>query len=366
MKPIHVAIIALISLLAACSSNPDIPDEADKVDYRSTQLEDGEKTAGQKEESGDAAPSASEAVSAPEAIGPIATVNGTEIPAREFNTEIQRVMASGMPLALATRYRDTIVQKLVDRHLIDSAIAKEDFEITDAEIDEKLEEVKAEFAASMQGSGQDVSLQALVQQLGIDESELRDSVKQSIAIEKMLQKRGMETPTEKEVREFYDANIEEKFTLPEQVRVRHILVSVPAGSDEAAVQEAKARAEKLRDEARKEGVDFAELAEEKSEGPSASQGGDLGFVPRGKTVPEFENAAFGLEKGEISEPVKSPYGWHVIKLVEKKDPEVVDFEEISERLAMQLKGQRIKASLDEYLTELREKAEITIHTENLK
>lgn len=354
--------------LAACSSSPDIPDEnADKVEYRSTKLEgeEGTKAEGANENEGqaNAAPDPS---MAPKAIGPIATVNGKEIPAKEFNTEIQRVMASGMPPSLAVQYRDTIVQKLVDRYLIDTALSKEDFEIADEEIDQKLEEVRAEFAASMQASGQDVSLQTLVQQLGISEEELRDSVKQSIEIEKMLEKRGMKTPTEKEVREFYDENRDEKFTLPEQVHVRHILVSVDRGAEDAAWAEAKTRAESLREEAMKKDVDFATLAKEKSEGPSAAQGGDLGFIPKGKTVPEFENAAFGLKKGEISQPVKSPYGWHVIKLVERKDSEAVPFDEISERLTLQLKGQRIKEALDTYLSELRSKSEITIHSENLE
>ncbi len=303
---------------------------------------------------------------APRATGPIATVNGKEIPADEFNVEIKRVMASGMPPSLATQYKNTIVQKLVDRYLIDTAIAKEDIEITQEEVDAKLEEVRAEFAASMQASGKNVSLEMLVKQLGISEQELRESVEQSIAIEKVLEKRGMETPTDEEVRAFYDENAEEKFTMPEQVRVRHILVSVERGAEETAWNEAKSRAETIRKEAIQEGADFAKLAEEKSEGPSAAQGGDLGFIPRGKTVPEFENAAFGLEKGEVSEPVKSPYGWHVIRMVEKKDAETVAFDEIQERLTMQLKGQRIKEKLDEYLAELRSSAEITMHPENLE
>lgn len=352
-------------ILGACASSPDIPEDGQGAQYRSTNLEETSEDSDSEAAQESAEPGMDAQPVAPEATGPIATVNGNEIPADDFNIEIQRVVASGMPPTLAARYKDTIVQKLVDRYLIDAALAESDITVKPEEIDEKLEEVKNEFAQSMQASGQNVTLDMLVQQLGITEKELRESVEQSIGIEKMLFNRGMEEPSDEEARAFYDENREESFTMPEQVHVKHVLIAVEQGSDDAVWQEAKKRADAVRADAVKDDADFEELARTRSEGPSAEQGGDLGFVPRGKTVPEFENAAFDLKPGEISEPVKSPFGWHVIKLIERKDAEAVDYDEIAERLKLQLKGERIKESLDAYLTELRDAAEIEIHSENV-
>lgn len=119
----------------------------------------------------------------------------------------------------------------------------------------------------------------------------------------------------------------ERFNLPEEVRVRHILLPVARdGSDDAAV---KAEAEALIEQVRK-GADFATLAQERSaDKGSAQRGGDLGFFPRGKMAPEFEAAAFALnKKGELSAPVKSRFGYHVIEFEERRAPLARPFDKV--------------------------------------
>jgi len=129
----------------------------------------------------------------------------------------------------------------------------------------------------------------------------------------------------------------------EEVRARHILV----GTEEEA-QALVARLEA--------GEDFAELAMETSTGPSGPEGGDLGWFRRGDMVPEFEEAAFALQSGELSGPVQSPYGWHVIKLEERRTGAVPGFEEIAPQLRSDLAREAIYAELDR----LRAAAEIEI------
>ena len=120
--------------------------------------------------------------------------------------------------------------------------------------------------------------------------------------------------TDDEVRQYYDANLSQ-YQTPGQVRASHILLRVDDGDDEAVA----ARAAELAAEARA-GADFAELARRHSEDETnAENGGDLGSFGRGRMVPEFENAAFALAAGEISDPVRSPLGYHVINVTEKQE-----------------------------------------------
>ena len=129
----------------------------------------------------------------------------------------------------------------------------------------------------------------------------------------------------------------ERFKTPEQVQVRHILLPLaPDGSDDAAV---KARAEELLAQARK-GADFAKLAAQySSDKASAQRGGDLGFFGRGKMLPEFENAAFGLKKpGDLAGPVKTRFGYHIIELVALKPASAAKFEDVAPELEQEAKA----------------------------
>ena len=121
-----------------------------------------------------------------------------------------------------------------------------------------------------------------------------------------------ETVADSTLRQLYNEQLDE-LTVDEERRASHILVSID-GTDDAAVAKAKARAEDLLKQIRA-GADFAELAKKYSADPgSAEQGGDLGYFGRGVMVPSFEKVAFAMKKGEISEPVRTPYGFHIIKL----------------------------------------------------
>ncbi|MDR1969707.1 MAG: peptidylprolyl isomerase [Burkholderiaceae bacterium] len=129
----------------------------------------------------------------------------------------------------------------------------------------------------------------------------------------------------------------ERFVLPEQVHARHILLAVAAdGSNDAAV---KAKAQELIAELRK-GADFAKLASTQSiDKGSAARGGDLGFFARGSMVPEFEQAAFALQKkGDLSAPVKTQFGYHIIELIEHKAAGTQSFEEALPILREELLG----------------------------
>ena len=146
---------------------------------------------------------------------------------------------------------------------------------------------------------------------------------------------------------YYNDNKSE-FVQKEQVRARHILVKTEA--------EARAVLEEL-----KAGKDFVKLAEEKSVGPSGKRGGDLGWFSRGRMLPGFEEVAFSLKKGEISDVVKTRFGFHVIKLEDKKEGGQETFEQAKEKIARKLTTQGTKALVDQARETLRKKMNVEIY-----
>jgi peptidyl-prolyl cis-trans isomerase C len=152
---------------------------------------------------------------------------------------------------------------------------------------------------------------------------------------------------EADAKKVYDEKIKE-IKPQQEVRARHILVESEA--------EAKDIAERL-----KKGEDFATLAKEKSKDANA-EGGDLGFFTRGQMLKPFEDAAFALDIGQISEPVQTQFGWHIIKVEEKRDQKLPDFDEVKEAIIAQLVQQRAQ----EVVTGLRDAAKIEIIDPELK
>jgi len=151
---------------------------------------------------------------------------------------------------------------------------------------------------------------------------------------------SLAAPKEEQIRAVYQDGLEDRFTDVEEVRARHILVRVPPGSDDAAKTKVRTTAEALLKKIR-DGADFATLAKEKSEDAiSAAKGGDLGFFSRGRMVAEFDAAAFALEPGTLSDLVESPFGFHIIKVEEKKAAGPRPFEAVREQVTKELTAER--------------------------
>jgi len=152
------------------------------------------------------------------------------------------------------------------------------------------------------------------------------------------------TVTDQDLQAYYDQHREE-YRVPEQVKVSHILIKTPlpapgAKEDEKAIADARAKAEGVLKEV-KAGGDFAKLAEKYSDDPgSAKSGGDLGWIGRGRTVPEFEKAAFALGKGQTSDLVKSSYGFHIIHVEDKQEAHLKTLAEVKSEIEEKVKQQK--------------------------
>ncbi|MBP7148654.1 MAG: peptidyl-prolyl cis-trans isomerase [Acidobacteria bacterium] len=144
-----------------------------------------------------------------------------------------------------------------------------------------------------------------------------------------------------EIRAYYEQH-QDLFTRPEERHARHVLIKVEPDADQATIDAAQAKAEQIAEKARS-GADFAQLAQENSDDPgSKARGGDLGFFPRGRMVPEFDEAVFTLEKGKIAGPVRTSFGFHVIKLEDIQPGGVRPLEEVKEQIRGQLRFPRVR------------------------
>lgn len=176
-----------------------------------------------------------------------------------------------------------------------------------------------------------------------------EQMKEQIIVRELVNREVIEkvkSVDEKELKAYYDEN-KAQFPAPEQVHARHILVSTKDEADAIKAQLDK-------------GADFAKLAIDKSiDKASGARGGDLGFFSKGDMIPEFEKVAFSLAVGKISMPVKTQFGYHIIKLEEKKAAGTMKFEDAKPSIERRLIGQKQRERLDSWLASLEKNAKVS-------
>ncbi len=163
---------------------------------------------------------------------------------------------------------------------------------------------------------------------------------------------------------YYKTHLDE-FKTPEMVKARHILIKVDKSASEEEKKKAKEKAEDIFKKI-KSGEDFSKLASEFSDDPgSKKKGGDLGFLPKGKTVPSFEKAAFSLKVGEVSDIVETNFGYHIIKVEDKKEASQEPFEKVREKVRKKAMDEFTKSKVSEFLEKAFIDAGVEMHLELL-
>ncbi len=166
--------------------------------------------------------------------------------------------------------------------------------------------------------------------------------------------------SDSEIKAYYNKHKSE-FMQPEQVRARHILIKVPANADKKKWEEAKKKALEIRAKILK-GESFSKLAQKYSDDPgSKARGGDLGYFRKGQMVPEFEKTAFSLKKGQISQPVKTTFGYHIIKLEDRKPSKQRSLKEVKQEIRQKLLRKKQIKLRDEIVARLKKKYPVTMN-----
>lgn len=301
------------------------------------------------------------------ATGTVAVVDGEQVSKEDFNAlaaqqlgmlSPEMLEAQGMQMS---QVRDMILEGLVAAVLIDREIEEQGIQISDAEIDEAIDQFEAMMAQQMGGEGQ---LAAMLEAQGIDEALMRQQVEQELAAEKLLEQSGSGAVTDAQVRQYYEDN-KQHFQTEDMTRARHILLNVDDHGDDDNDDEMRQKAEELAETLQADEGRFAELAAEHSDCPSADHGGDLGYFTRDMLMPEFTEAAFSMSAGELSEPVRSNLGWHVIYVEDRREEGEASFEEVRDELRMMLEAQNMEQTAVQLIEGLMEEADVELRKENI-
>jgi peptidyl-prolyl cis-trans isomerase C len=162
--------------------------------------------------------------------------------------------------------------------------------------------------------------------------------------------------SDKQIRNFYDKH-PELFRQPERVKGSHILIKVPANADKAKKKAALTSIQSLKQRI-DNGEPFANLAMEYSDCPSKAKGGDLGFFSHDQVVQPFSEAAFALQPGQVSDVVTTQFGYHLIRVTERQDAQMMAFHDVKEDIANRLRREQKKKKIIDYLEKIKKKADI--------
>lgn len=255
-----------------------------------------------------------------------------------------------------------VIDELLRRRLITLEIERRRLVIPSTDIDDQTE-IAFERILKQNNLTEEQAAQILKQQGRTLESfkrELRQAVELNIKIERLRELVvGPIKPTDQELLAYLEQH-RDKYDTPEQVRARHILIRVPENASEVEIAQAKKQLEDIKKEI-ENGADFAELAKKHSQDPgSAQNGGDLGWFTRGQMVPEFEDAAFALEPGQISDPVRTQFGFHLIKVEEKKPAQRPELAQIRDRVLRDYIAAERERRFNEFYRDLKARAKIVI------
>ncbi|MFC2173615.1 peptidylprolyl isomerase, partial [Acidobacteriota bacterium] len=197
------------------------------------------------------------------------------------------------------------------------------------------------------------------------EEEFRTDIESSIRIQKLMEQAIPKTlpVSDDEIAVYYRGNVD-KFQIKERVKAGHILIKISPADTAEAKAAAQDKLKKIKSELKK-GADFSKLASQYSDCPSAAQGGDLGYFGKGKMVKPFEDAAFSLKVGEVSDIVETQFGYHLIMKTDSQEARTLTLEEAKEQIVQSLQNDKRGKAVNDYIAKLRSSAKI-VYAEGFK
>ncbi len=294
--------------------------------------------------------------------GIVATVDNEPILMSDIREEIAPFLADlksqGATAQQIQQEMEQAFQKALDRYierlLLYRKAINEGLQVDEKEIDDRVNKIKKRY-----GSAEEFN--RLLEGSGESMTEFRERIKKQIIALSYAMKKRKEfeksiTITEPEISKYYNEHIEE-FQNPQRVKVRRIFLSASKEADERA--KVRERIMEIYDQL-KQGADFASVAENESQGPEADRSGLIGWVSKGDLVPELEEVVENLSVGEISPPVETEWGFHILKVEEKEGNEKLSYEKARIIIEPKLKEQYVNERYQKWINELKKSARIRI------
>ena len=294
----------------------------------------------------------------------VATVNGENITQQELDKEVDMYKAGlenqGADFSgeegkeIMDSLRQDVLNQLIDETLLMQEVEKRGLEASSEEVQKEIKKIKDNFETEGE-------YKKFLAANGVNEPQLSDYVEKQLAVQKLVDDVTADVKvTDEEVKQYYQEN-KENFTQPEERNVRHILITSEGSGmgSERSQMDAKIEAERLLQKI-EQGTDFSQLAKEYSEDPGTKDNGGLLTITRGGGfVQEFEDAAFNLVEGEVSpSPVKTQYGYHIIKVEEIIPSEVQSLETVKDQIKTSLEDTRRAGEFTDFVENLRKEATI--------
>ena len=287
----------------------------------------------------------------------VAYVNGEAISGDDLAMAVGELEArAGQPVP--AEQRDRVIRGVLDqlinyRLLLQESLLRK-VTVAEAAIDARMAELRAQFT-SEEAFAQTLALRQMTLET------LRADARQGMQVDAMLVAELAATPvTPQQVTQFYEQNPAE-FQQGERVRASHILIGFPQNADAAAKEQARVRAAAVLSEV-EAGNDFAALAKQYSEDPgSGANGGDLGYFERGQMVGPFEEEAFSLAPDQTSDLVESPFGYHIIRVIDKQAARTIPLTEVRPQVQQFLEGQNRESQTQAFIETLKAKSKVDIY-----
>ena len=290
----------------------------------------------------------------------VAKVNGVAITQTEIDRAVkillsQYKMQQPVSAEIMKKAEAAAMDRLINTELLYQAGMKMEIKDLDKQVEAQIAQKKAQAPSTAE-------YEKFLKEMNLTENDLKLFSRKEIVLDNLLQKEVVSkiTVTDAEVKKFYDDNKDKApLKTDESVKASHILIGVDAKATADDKKKAREKAEAIRKKILA-GEDFAAAAKKDSTCPSASQGGDLGFFTKGQMVPEFEKVAFALKPGDISDVVETKFGYHIIKVQEKKAAGTVSLDEAKKNIEGYLKSQKIQKGVSDYLEKLRKEGKVEI------
>lgn len=293
----------------------------------------------------------------PASKGKAAVVNGSVITVEDLNwkmdIEKRRLLSQGRspsgPQLLEMKKK--VLESLINVELLHQEAKRQGIKVSDSAINDQFEIIKKRFPS-------EEKFKSSITGMNLSEGALRSQIKKSLAIQQFIEKKFFQglTVSDKEIKAYYDGN-PKFFNRPDQVKASHILIKVDSGASDSQKAAARKKIKEIRQKLQK-GENFADLAKKFSEGPSGAKGGDLGYFRRGQMLKPFEEVAFALKPGQISDVVETRFGYHLIKVIDKKSKDPVAYEEVKDKIQQHLKQQKSVGAISRYIEEVKGKAKV--------